>query len=246
MDDAIPSLADRAWLADWRRRIAELYAEVRATAASDPAAAWERWRIEREALFRGHPESPVPASERDAFRARHWPYDEALRFGPVVEPATTTPGGPGAQAGIGEPLRSEAPGDQAAAAVMPQPPLGIGITLPNSGSDVLAFDRVGTVSLPLGDGEATLDLFWMRGYAGGVFLPFLDGTNGIETYGAGRYVLDTAKGADLGGDVDAGTIVVDLNFAFHPSCAFDPRWACPLAPPSNRIQARVEAGERLR
>ena len=40
-------------------------------------------------------------------------------------------------------------------------------------------------------------------------------------------------------------IVVDLNFSFQPSCAFDPRWACPLAPPENRLTARIEAGERL-
>ena len=86
----------------------------------------------------------------------------------------------------------------------------------------------------------------MRGYAGGLFLPFRDGTSGEATYGAGRYVLDTAKGADLGGDPAAGTLVVDLNFAFQPSCAFDPKWACPLAPPENRLGARIEAGERLR
>jgi hypothetical protein len=231
MDDPSPSLADRAWLADWRRRIAELYAEVRATARRDPSAAHTSWRTEREALFRGHPQSPVPEAERDAFRARHWPYDETLRFVPVVELAATARAGPRVDPGAGSERGR---------------PLGIGIALPNSGSDDLAFDRMGAVVLPLAGGEASLDVFWMRGYAGGLFLPFLDGTSGTETYGAGRYVLDTAKGADLGGDPGAGTLVVDLNFAFHPSCAFDPRWACPLAPPSNRVLVRVEAGERLR
>ena len=121
-----------------------------------------------------------------------------------------------------------------------------GLDLPNSGADVLAFDRVGSVRLPLPDGEASLSLFWMRGYTGGLFLPFRDATSGDETYGAGRYVLDTGKGADLGSDPAAGTIVVDLNFSFQPSCAFDPKWACPLAPPENRLAARIEAGERLR
>ena len=102
------------------------------------------------------------------------------------------------------------------------------------------------MTLPLPDGAGTLALFWMRGYTGGLFLPFRDATSGEETYGAGRYALDTGKGADLGGDADAGTLVVDLNFAFQPSCAFDPKWACPLAPPENRLAARIEAGERLR
>jgi uncharacterized protein (DUF1684 family) len=85
----------------------------------------------------------------------------------------------------------------------------------------------------------------MAGYAGGLFLPFRDATNGSTTYGAGRYVLDAAKSADLGGDPAAGTLVVDLNFAYHPSCAFDPQWSCPLAPPESRLGVAIEAGERL-
>ena len=100
--------------------------------------------------------------------------------------------------------------------------------------------------VPLPDGSADLPLFWMRGYTGGLFLPLGDATNGAETYGAGRYLLDRRKSADLGGDPAAGTLVVDLNFAFQPSCAFDPQWACPLAPPESRVPARIEAGERLR
>lgn len=212
-------LAGRLWLADWRRRVAELYADVRVVAATDPLEAWNAWRSERESLYRGHPSSPVPVAERDGFRARHWSYDERLRF----------------TLGVGEPV----------SAVAAIGELG-GLELPNSGAEVLAFDRVGTVTLPLPDGPGSLSLFWMRGYTGGLFLPFRDGTSGAETYGAGRYLLDTGKGADLGGEPVAGTLVVDLNFAFHPSCAFDPRWACPLAPPESRLAARIEAGERLR
>ncbi len=86
----------------------------------------------------------------------------------------------------------------------------------------------------------------MAGYAGGLFIPFRDATNGTETYAAGRYLLDTAKGADLGGDPSRGTLIVDFNFAFQPSCAFDPRWACPLAPPESRLDVPIRAGERLR
>ena len=88
-----------------------------------------------------------------------------------------------------------------------------------------------------GDG-LTLDLYWLETYGGGVFVPFRDGTSGHETYGAGRYVLDTVKGSDLGGD-----LVLDFNFAYNPSCAWDPRWACPLTPPANRLPVRIEAGE---
>jgi hypothetical protein len=85
----------------------------------------------------------------------------------------------------------------------------------------------------------------MAGYSGGLFLPFRDATNGLETYSAGRYLLDAAKAADLGIDPATGRLVLDFNFAYQPSCAFDPRWACPLAPPENRLDLRVEAGERI-
>jgi uncharacterized protein (DUF1684 family) len=68
-----------------------------------------------------------------------------------------------------------------------------------------------------------------------------DASAGRTTYGGGRYVLDTIKGADLG---SAGAaLVVDLNFAYNPSCAYDPAWACPLAPAGNVLDVEVVAGE---
>jgi uncharacterized protein (DUF1684 family) len=90
-------------------------------------------------------------------------------------------------------------------------------------------------------GDTQLELYWLEAYGGGIFLPFRDETSGRETYGAGRYLLDTVKGADLGGAED--TLVLDFNFAFNPSCAWDDRWACPLAPPANRLDMRIAGGE---
>jgi hypothetical protein len=90
-------------------------------------------------------------------------------------------------------------------------------------------------------GDSSLELYWLETYGGGIFLPFRDATSGRETYGAGRYLLDTVKGADLGGSGD--TLVLDFNFAFNPSCAWDESWACPLAPPANRLAMQIEAGE---
>lgn len=91
-----------------------------------------------------------------------------------------------------------------------------------------------------GDDEPlSLDLYWLETYGGGVFVPFRDGTCGLETYGAGRYLLDTVKGSDLGGE-----LTLDFNFAYNPSCAWDDRWACPLTPPANRLDVRIEAGEQ--
>ncbi len=209
------SATDRAWLADWRRRVATLYSEVRAMAATDPAVALAHWRAVRESLFREHAQSPVPAAARATFEAVHFDHDPNLRFEVRVEPAP--PPAPGAFA----------------------------LELPNSGADTLSFTRVGRIDIPFPDGHRTLSVFWMAGYAGGLFIPFRDATNGHETYGAGRYLVDAAKSADLGGDPAAGTLIIDFNFAFQPSCAFDPRWACPLAPPENRLDLTIRAGERL-
>ncbi|WP_245435735.1 DUF1684 domain-containing protein [Microvirga calopogonii] len=89
-----------------------------------------------------------------------------------------------------------------------------------------------------------LTLYWIGGYGGGVFLPFRDATSRHETFGGGRYLLDTIKGADLGQAPD-GRLVLDFNFAYNPSCAYADRWICPLAPAENRLPNPVRAGERL-
>lgn len=87
-----------------------------------------------------------------------------------------------------------------------------------------------------------LTLYWVTGYGGGVFLPFLDATSGTESYGGGRYLLDTIKSADHGTTPD-GRTVLDFNFAYNPSCYYSPRWICPLAPRGNRLPAPVRGGE---
>ena len=199
---SLPSLT----LLDWRRRVAALYAEVRA--ASDPAAAHERWRVARDDLFASHPDSPIPPPARAAFRGLPVaPYDPAWRFTVAVETDV-------------EPEHLE---------VM-------------TGTDGLVrFDRLGTAPLP---GAGSLDVWWLSSYGGGVFVPVKDASAGRATYGGGRYLLDTVKGADLGGDVRDGVLVLDLNFAYNPSCAYDPAWACPLAPPGNVLDVAVPVGER--
>jgi uncharacterized protein len=111
--------------------------------------------------------------------------------------------------------------------------------LPSSDGATMAFTRFAVART----GDLELELYWLEGYGGGLFVPFADATGGEETYGAGRYVLDTVKGADLG--MEDGRLVLDLNFAYQPSCSYDPRWACPLAPPANRLEVAVRAGERL-
>ena len=112
-----------------------------------------------------------------------------------------------------------------------------------SGDHPYAFTRFGRARFSLGGGAHALELYWLDAYGGGLFLPFADATSGRETYGAGRYLLDTVKGADLGGD--DGRLVLDFNFAYNPSCSYDASWVCPLAPPANRLPLAIRAGERV-
>lgn len=92
--------------------------------------------------------------------------------------------------------------------------------------------------------SAELTLYWIEGYGGGLFLPFKDATSGSQTYGGGRYLIDAIKGADLGLD-DRGRLILDFNFAYHPSCMHNPDYVCPLSPPENTLPVHVRAGERL-
>jgi uncharacterized protein (DUF1684 family) len=110
--------------------------------------------------------------------------------------------------------------------------------VPTATDGVVPFDLVGRVTLP---GLGVLDVWWAAVYGGGIFLPLKDATSGKASYGGGRYVLDTIKGADLGGDPDA--LVVDLNFSYQPSCAYDDAWACPLPGAGNTLAQPVPVGE---
>ena len=196
-------------LADYRRRVAASYAEVR---SSTPRyATWMRWVGQRDALFREHPQSAIPDAKRDAFGGlSYFDYDPGLRIAARLEPF---------EDGSRE--------------------------IGHSGAGTTRLRTVGRVSLAgLGIRES-LQVYWLEGYGGGLFLPFRDGTAGIETYGGGRYVIDTVKGADLGTE-NGDELVIDFNYAYHPSCVHSDQWSCPLALPENRISARITAGERLR
>ncbi len=117
-----------------------------------------------------------------------------------------------------------------------------------TGTDgIVPFERIGVVRL---GNVGTLDVWRLRTYGGGLFVPVKDASAGRPdsvngaTYGGGRYLIDTIKGADLGPGSRPGTLVLDFNFAYNPSCAYDPAWACPLAPPGNRVDVEIPVGER--
>ncbi len=193
-------------LLDWKRRVHELYREVRA--AGGRRDAWRRWRRARDVLFRTHPQSPIPRRARARFAGlAYFPYDPAARV--LAEIRRRTPAR---------------------------------IDLPDVDGRPIAVTRFAAAAFAWRRERVVLALYWVEGYGGGLLVPFRDATSGTKSYGAGRYVLDTVKGADLG--VRAGRLVLDFNFAYNPSCAYDPRWSCPLPPPENWLRIPVRAGER--
>ena len=194
---------DTLW--DWRRQIADLYAQIRAE--PDLQTAWRHWRTVRDHLFKTHPQTPLdhPA----AFTTLPvFDYDPAFRFLVHLEPLTAAP---------------------------------LHLPAGNDGQVALTpFARTVGLAPSLG---AELTLYWLEGYGGGVFLPFADATSAHQTYGAGRYLLDTIKSADLGTTPDGRTIL-DFNFAYNPSCAHSPHYTCPLTPQANKLPNPVHAGEQ--
>ncbi len=188
-------------LADWRRCVQDLYADLR---RMSPQEAHAHWQATRTHLFRHHPLSPLPEAARATFPGPEiFPYDPALRFAAHL---TETEGAP------------------------------------------LAFD-LGTDGhmqarpLAIADIGHPLTLYWITGYGGGLFLPFRDATSGRESYGGGRYLIDAIKGADLGLDT-TGRLILDFNFAYTPSCAWNPAYTCPLSPPENTLPIPIRAGEK--
>ncbi len=126
--------------------------------------------------------------------------------------------------------------------VAPDAPASLAVA---SSDGEIHLSLAGSVRLP-GVIGADVSAWWLDQYAGGLFIPLRDGTAGTDSYGGGRYLLDTAKGADLGVGSSASTeLVLDLNFLYHPSCRYSPQWSCPLAPAGNRVISQVRAGERM-
>jgi len=197
---------DTLTLLDWKRRIFDLYRQVRAH--DDPRAAWELWRAARDAMFATHEQSPLPPGRRAEMTAiPYFDYDPTMRFAvELIEAEPET------------------------------------YDIASSRDGTYSFTRFARAPLSLPGGEVELEVYWLEAYGGGVFVPFRDATSGKTTYGAGRYLLDTVKGSDLG-EVD-GKLVIDFNFAYNPSCSYDPCWDCPLAPPPNWLRVPIEAGER--
>lgn len=179
--------------------------------------ALERWRQGRDELFATHPQSPIALERRGSFPGlRYFDPDERFRLRCELGPARPGPDW---------------------------------VDIDTGGEDgIIHYYRSATLRFTLEGEPCELTMFKMSGYGGGLFLPFKDATSGHETYGGGRYLFDTVKNTDgLSLEITPGSseLVIDFNYAYNPSCAYDDRWDCPLAPYENWLRVPIRAGEKL-
>ncbi|HEY8797915.1 MAG TPA: DUF1684 domain-containing protein [Candidatus Dormibacteraeota bacterium] len=171
------------------------------------------FRRGRDDLFKTHPQSPIEPEERAAFKG----------------------------------LSYFAADDAYRVRAQVEDGDGTELLIDTGGDDgAVRYRRAATLVFQLGGEECRLTVLSLVQYAGGLFVPFRDTTSGRETYGGGRYLFDTAKDTDgLVLEVTPGSpeVVIDFNYAYNASCAYSPRWACPLAPPENYLKVPVRAGE---
>ena len=173
------------------------------------------FRAGRDDLFRDHPQSPIPGADRATFAGLdYYPYDPAFKVTGRLVP----------------------------------PESDEEVHIDTGGADgVITYRRAGSVDFDLFEHGWSLTVFSLVGYGGGLFLPFRDATSGQGTYGGGRYLFDSVKNTDgpcLEIAVGSTEVSLDFNYAYNPSCAYNPHWACPLAPPENRLACAIAAGEK--
>jgi len=175
--------------------------------------ALEDFRRGRDDLFKTHPQSPIEPDERAAFKGLSY-----FSSDDAYRVRAQVDDGDGTE------LLIDTGGDDGA----------------------VRYRRAATLVFELGGEACRLTVLSLVQYAGGLFVPFRDATSGRETYGGGRYLFDTAKDTDgLVLQITPGSseVVIDFNYAYNASCAYSPRWACPLAPPENFLKMPVTAGE---
>ena len=208
-------MSDYLDLYDYRCRVAAMYRErTRAiVAGEDPAAVLERFREARNELFAHHPQSALDEEQRQHF--------QGLRYFPynpamrfVVDIDTNV-----------EPTQ---------------------LSVAMNAEETMTMTTVGRVHFSVEGESAALSIYWLNVYGGGLFLPFRDATCPEQSYGGGRYLFDTIKGSEflpVLGVTGWQRVLLDFNYAYNPSCAYNYRWVCPLAPKENRLSVPIPAGE---
>ena len=208
-------MSDYLDLYDYRTRVAEMYRTRRQATldGEDAASVLQRYRKYRDELFAKHSQSALDQEQKQKF--------EGLRYFPY-NPAMCV------EADIERDV---------------EPQL---LNVAMNSEEIMTMTTVGRLHFTLEGVQVALSLYWLNIYGGGLFLPFRDTTSPAESYGGGRYLFDTIKGSDFlpaPGASGNERILLDFNYAYNPSCAYNDRWVCPLAPIENRLKVPVRAGE---
>jgi len=208
-------MSDYLDLYDYRCRVADMYRLRRQATLTgeDAVIILQRFREARDELFANHPQSALDEEQKRKFHG--------LRYFPY-NPAMCV------EAGIDTEVE----------------PVQLSVAM--NAEETMTMTTIGRLHFTLEGVRAALSLYWLNIYGGGLFLPFRDTTSPAESYGAGRYLFDTIKGSDFlatPGMLGIERILLDFNYAYNPSCAYNDRWVCPLAPVDNRLKIPIRAGE---
>jgi len=203
-------------LYDYRNRVSAMYRERNQAivAGADPTATWNRFCTARNELFAHHPQSALDQDQRRTF--------QGISYFPYNPALCFT---------VDVDTHVE--------------PTCLSVSM--NADETMKMTAVARVNFAVEDQQVSLLIYWLNIYGGGLFLPFRDATCPKESYGGGRYLFDTIKGSDflpVPGAVGWNRIVLDFNYAYNPSCAYNHRWVCPLAPVENRLSVPIRGGEK--
>lgn len=203
-------------LYNYRSQVAESYRERNRAlcAGEDAATVLQHFRESKDHLFLTHSQSAL-----DEEQLRHFQGLRYFPYNPAMSFAVTV------NTNV-EPKQQQIPMDA---------------------QESMTMTTVGSVRFTIDETPVELSLYWLNIYGGGLFLPFRDATYTSETYGAGRYLFDTIKGSNPVPFTNAQNkqqIILDFNYAYNPSCSYNDRWVCPLAPTENRLNVAIPAGEK--
>lgn len=208
-------MSDYLDLYDYRCRVAAMYRERKEAllAGEDAEIVWQRFRETRNNLFAHHPQSALDEEQRQNFQGLHY-----FPYNPTA--------------------CYEADIDTSIEKTQ--------LTVQMNADELMKMTTVCRLHFVVDGKPVSLSLYWLEIYGGGLFLPFRDTTAPAESYGGGRYLFDTIKGSDFltsNGPDGRERILLDFNYAYNPSCAYNYRWVCPLAPVENRLDVAIRAGE---
>jgi uncharacterized protein len=125
----------------------------------------------------------------------------------------------------------------------------VGFTMATSAGTTKNFYKYGRLDFMIDEKEYLLyvyqgkELMQTEKYRDYLFVPFTDATNGNESYGSGRYLEFYKKDIETNTMSPGGTLQLDFNKAYNPSCAYATGFKCPIPPKENRLTVAIKAGE---